>query len=360
MPELAPNPPLDLESLRAYCEAVSFRSREVLRRKGQHYRHMYLITHGEVEVDRYDPGGSVVSVGAGYPVGEISFLRGCPATATVTTKTDTEALILDDSTLARLDSQQPGLTARFLQVLAEIAEDRMNDNLVMASPSSVYGKASGTEVLLCRGKTMEESAKRLRYEVYCQELGRDSPFADHVTKTLADRLDDFGYIFIAVDAGEVIGTLRLNLCREGSVGALGDLYGMTMSEHHPRATAICTKFIVRKSRRRSPAAVKLLGAGARLALENRIIEAYIDTIPALLPYYKAIGFRISGPKFLHRENGPSYPMKGDVRKHGPKISKELGTFPYLTLYVKSQMIKWSDKLRGDRAFAVDIDGRSAP
>jgi hypothetical protein len=41
---------------------------------------------------------------------------------------------------------------------------------------------------------------------------------------------------------------------------------------------------------------------------HRLKECYIDCIPALLPYYKAMGFTNAGATFLHPENGPSYPM----------------------------------------------------
>jgi hypothetical protein len=42
--------------------------------------------------------------------------------------------------------------------------------------------------------------------------------------------------------------LRTNLSFEGSLGILEELYGMR-APHYPRATGICTKFIVRKSAR---------------------------------------------------------------------------------------------------------------
>ena len=240
MSEPAPNRPLDLELLRSYCKGASFKSNDVLRLEGRHYREMYLITCGEVTVDRQGGPAQLINVGAGSPIGEMSFLRGCPATATVTAKTDTEALVIDDPTFSRLEDEHPALAAHLLQVLADIAEERTNDNLIMAPSSTACGKAPEISVLLCRSKSMAERAKRLRYEVYCLELGRDSPFADHQKKILSDKLDERGYIFIAEEGGEVIGTLRLNLCRDGSVGALEDLYAMRSSAHHPDATAVCT------------------------------------------------------------------------------------------------------------------------
>src|SRR5262245_36827776 len=113
-------------------------------------------------------------------------------------------------------------------------------------------KSQAVEVHLCRSKEMLERAKRLRYEVYCEELGRQSPYADHDKKVVTDHLDDTGHVFIAVEAGETIGTLRGNASADTELGAMEELYGMRRSPHHPEATSICTKFIVRKSKRGAP------------------------------------------------------------------------------------------------------------
>jgi len=79
---------------------------------------------------------------------------------------------------------------------------------------------------------------------------------------------------------------------------------------------------------------------------NRIKESYIDCIPALLPYYKALGFKITGQKFFHPENGPSHPMVIDLVKHGDALSREGGMGQYVSLIVKAQAIRLVDRLRG--------------
>lgn len=329
---------------------MRFEPDEALRLTGRHYRDMYLITAGEVEVRR--DIGRGFAIGPGSPIGEIGFLRSCPATATVIAKTAVDALVVDDATLARLEGERPVLAAQLLQVLANIAEERTSHNLTFAAASSSYAKAPRIVVSLCRDRDVRESAMRLRYEVYCDELGRQSPFADHERRILTDALDDRGDIFIATEAGEVIGTLRLNLCREGSLDGYEELYGMRASPHHPKATAICTKFVVKKSKRRGPAALKLVAAVARHCARSNLRECYIDCIPSLLPYYKAMGFKLTGPKFFHRENGPSYPMKIDVVKYADLIGRKFGMFPYLRLYAKAKAIKWFDKLVGNQAMVA--------
>jgi hypothetical protein len=258
---------------------------------------------------------------------------------------------IDDSAFGRLEHEQPALMTQFLQTLAQIADERMNYNLTQTSEAS-YAAAPAIEIQLCRGADMLRAAQRLRYEVYCEELGRKSPYADHDKKIITDDLDSFGYTFLAVEADELIGTLRVNSPSEGSLGVLEELYGMRASANHPYATVICTKFIAKKSKRRSPAAIKLISAATKYGVRTMWKECHIDCIPALLPYYKAMGFRIAGLRFFHRENGPSVPMKLDVLKHGAKLAGEFGRFQYLNLYVRAKVIKLIDNLIGSQVMAV--------
>src|SRR5262249_3502634 len=285
-------------------------------------------------------------------IGEIGFLRGCPATPTLIAKTAGDALGVDDATPAPLEGERPGPAAQMPQGPSDIAGGRTDHQLTVCAGSGREPKAPEVGASLCRDRDVRESAMRLRYEVYCDELGRQSPFADHERRILTDALDDRGDIFIATEAGEVIGTLRLNLCREGSLDGYEELYGMRASPHHPKATAICTKFVVKKSKRRGPAALKLVAAVARHCARSNLRECYIDCIPSLLPYYKAMGFKLTGPKFFHRENGPSYPMKIDVVKYADLIGRKFGMFPYLRLYAKAKAIKWFDKLVGNQAMVA--------
>jgi predicted GNAT family N-acyltransferase len=351
MPDLSESEPTALiksKLLQSICRQIRFDTGDVLRQKGQHYRDMYVITDGRVEVDLESGrrGAKIVVSHPGFPIGEIGFLRGWPAMATVIARAPTTALVIDDPTLARLEHEQPALTAHLLRHLAKTAEERTSYNLTWGSMPTIFTKPQTIEVHLCRNKDMLERAQRLRYEVYCQELGRRSPYADHDRRIITDHLDDAGHTFVAIEDGETIGTLRANLSSEGSIGILEELYGMKTSRHHPKATGICTKFVVKKSKRGSLASMKLIAAVTKYGIRNRIQECYIDCIPALLPYYKAIGFKITGHIFFHRENGPSHPMVLDLARHGERLSKEGGVREYLGLIIKAQTIKWIDKVRG--------------
>jgi predicted GNAT family N-acyltransferase len=343
--ESRPAESVDLTLLRAICKDARFKPGDVVRRKGQHYRDMFLLTEGCVEVDRGLGVPTHLVSGFGSPIGEISYLQGCPATATVSARTAARALVIDDATLARLEQEEPALTADLMRRFADTAEERLGGDLSWDSKAGIYVKSDAIQVYLCRDADTLDSAKRLRYEVYCQELGRQSPYADHDKKMISDHLDETGLVFIAVEGSEVIGTLRANTSAESELGSYEELYGMKKSVHHPEATGICTKFIVKKARRGSPAAMKLMAAVIRYGLRNNFKECYIDCIPALLPYYKAIGFTITGQKFVHRENGPSYPMMLDLVKYGGGLVGDWELRTYLKIILKAKAIKWIDSVR---------------
>jgi predicted GNAT family N-acyltransferase len=179
--------------------------------------------------------------------------------------------------------------------------------------------SASIEVALCRDQAMLKSAQRLRYEVYCTEFGRQSPYADHERKLITDPLDRFGHTFVAIEDGETIGTLRTNFSSEGPLGALEHCYGMRVSQYHPARTAICTKFIVKRSNRGSLVFFKLLAAWLEYVARQGIAECYIDCTPNLVRFYERCEFRICGAPFLHDENGLSFPMMLDLAHHGKAL-----------------------------------------
>ena len=181
-------------------------------------------------------------------------------------------------------------------------------------------KPSGVEVFLCRNGDRLHDAQRLRYQVYCEELKRSSPYADHDKRIIRDNLDDYGHTFLAVNKDNPVGTLRCNFPLEGPIGILEKLYGMNSSLNHPEHTMICTKLIVRKSRRRGMTIMSLITAVARYALDNSARECFIDCIPELEPMYRRGGFKPAEEEFFHYENGPSLPMVLDVSKYAKRFA----------------------------------------
>jgi CRP-like cAMP-binding protein/predicted GNAT family N-acyltransferase len=323
------------------ARTLSFQPGDLLRQKGVHYRDMLLVIHGVLEIDFETENASpkLQISEPGTPIGEIGFLRGTAANATVRANSDAAAIMIDDDVLERLEKHRPNAASQFLHHLAQIAEERTSFNLLTTSRGPTYSKGQKIEILICRTEDMLKRAQRLRYDVYCGELGRQSPYADHAARLISDDLDRFANTFVAIEDGEIIGTLRSSEAAHGSLGILEELYGMNKSAHHPKATAVCTKFVVRKSRRGGPTAFKLIAAVVKYGLQRQVKECYVDCIPSLLPYYQAMGFVSCGERFLHRENGPSDPLVLDIEKYGKRLTTEMGPLSLAAFFVRSQYHK---------------------
>lgn len=341
--------PALLSALRDFCEERVFAPGEQLRRKGEHYRHMYLLTEGDAIVDFGGGTRDSVKVGPGAAIGEMSFLSGKPATAEVVSLTPVRALELDDATLSRFEAKRPDLIVALLRMLGHVMHERNAQDLIYAPSLASLEAGKAVEVLLCRDADMLGEAQALRYETYCVELGHNSVEADHERRNLSDGLDGTAYVFIARSGGESVGTLRVNLASDGSLGMLQRLYGMDRSPHHPAGTALCSKFVVKQGHRQGPAARQLIAAAVKLGLRHEARELYVDATAQLLPFYRAMGFRYSAEKFFQRETGPTYPMMLDLTEHGARFAEEMTPRQLLTLYMRSRFFKLADAVSASAA-----------
>lgn len=178
--------------------------------------------------------------------------------------------------------------------------------------------------MLCQTEELLREAQRIRYEIYCEELGRTSPHADPETRVIADDLDGTGHVLLALDHDIPIATLRLNMARDGPLGLLEELYGMAQSQHHPQHTGVCTKFIVKKSHRLGQSAFRLMSTAVEMAQRYAVRQCFMDCVPELRPFYLSLGFTLAGPAFLHRENGRSYPLVLDIDRYAKRIMRLSG------------------------------------
>ena len=317
---------LDPVLLADFCKEVTFAAGDKLRVRGLLSVDMYLLTDGEVEIslDNSASPSTRFTAGRGSPIGEIGFITGVPATATVTAKTNVVALYIDNSAWRMIEQRMPQLAVAFYRQLAEIAEGRQSHNLLLLENQKQPVSDVATEIVLCRRPDQLLDAQRIRYQIYCEELGRTSPYADPVKRTIADDLDVTGHVLLALQNGIPVATMRLNMSRDGGLGILEDLYCMTMCANHPQATAICTKFIVKREHRLGQTAFKLMATAVEMAQRYKIKDCFMDCVPELKPFFVSIGFEQAGPPFLHYENGRSHPLRLDVDRYAGRIFRLTG------------------------------------
>jgi predicted GNAT family N-acyltransferase len=314
---------LEPAPLSSFCREVSFAPGDLLRTKGKLSVDMYVLTAGEVEVSlgAADHAASVIVADLGAPIGEIGFLTGVPATATVKARSNVTALYIDNVVWRRLERERPEFAAGFYRQLAEVAEGRQSCNVLFEEPHGKPQPERALNIIICQRADQLLEAQRIRYQIYCEELGRTSPYADASKRLIKDELDETGHVLLALEEGVPVATLRMNMAREGRLDVLEDLYGMKSSPHHPQNTGVCTKFIVKKANRLGQASFKLMSTAVDMAQRYAIKDCYIDCIPELKPFYMSLGFAQSAPPFLHRENGRSIPMRLDIERYAKRISR---------------------------------------
>lgn len=317
---------LDPSLLAGLCREVDFAPGERLRTRGLLSIDMYLLTAGEVDIIVDGAGGPSqrLIAGRGSPIGEIGFLTGVPATATVTARTPVRALYIDNPAWRTFEQRRPEEAVAFYRQLAEIVEGRTSYNLLHLEQTDGSKTDGAIEIVLCRQPQQLFQAQRIRYQIYCEELGRTSPYADPVERVIADELDATGHVLLALHNSTPIATMRMNLARDGGLGVLEGLYGMAQFPSHPHATGICTKFIVKKEHRFGKAAFQLMATAIEMAERYEVSDCFMDCVSQLMPFYLSVGFARSAPPFLHHENGRSHPLRLDVTRYAKRISRLAG------------------------------------
>jgi len=328
------------DRLDAVCEKRMYKAGDVVRQLGEHYSDALFIVSGKLGVHlTEDQSSTGTQTRQSGPVGEIGFLWGTPACATITALQNTETLVLNDDALVDLRESEPDAAHRIVQALQQLAQDRLCTTLALTHCGSLAGGVKNLSVLMCRKPEQLRQAQKLRYDVYCRELGRMSPSADEVEGVIVDELDESGKTFIGIQNGEIIGTLRTNYASDGNLGELEEIYSMQHSAFHPQATAVCTKFIIKPAARGSTAALVLISALTKHLLRHDIKECFIDCIPPLLHYYRAMGFEVAGERFMHPENGLSVPLRINLHKHGAALAQSTSLRSAILFAIKAKFYK---------------------
>ncbi len=289
-------------------EDRQFAAGDVLRAKGAYASDLLLILEGHVDCILSDDETNALTLGPDSVVGEIGFLTGQAANATLRATDDVRALSLDAAALATLRQGAPEIAADVLRHLARLMQARVESNkeqMDEAPPSST----SGLDIVRCSTLDQLRTAQRLRYDVQCLDHGRSSAEADHDEKLIWDEFDTTGTTFLAYQGARPVGTLRVNVGQHSDFDVLTQLYGMDQSGDGAKEWAFVSRIAIRDLPDAPDTLTQLVAAG-RLALEETEAHvAFVDCPPSVIRVFEASGFVRSAPDFLHAENGISTPMK---------------------------------------------------
>ncbi|MBF0186762.1 MAG: cyclic nucleotide-binding domain-containing protein [Magnetococcales bacterium] len=93
-------------------------------REGDHLDMVYIVLEGHMQVS-VEGIGEVARLGSGEMLGEMSFVDGAPASATVSTLDDVKVLEMAKSDLEQRFVSDPGFAGRFYKALAVFLADRL-------------------------------------------------------------------------------------------------------------------------------------------------------------------------------------------------------------------------------------------
>lgn len=326
-----------------------FDTGEVLRTQGMHYNDMFLVLEGRQRVTLGGTPGPrrTVEIGPGSVIGEIGFLSGAAASGTVTALEPGLAVNLDDDLIGQIEATDRKVAVDLMQQLAAISTARLEADKVSQAAADFGSNAANSdavEILMCRTPEHLRAAQKLRYAVYCGELGRSSPYADHEAETISDGLDEFADVFIARSGERVVGTMRVNQQSRGDLGILADLYGISASPCRPEEILVVTKFALAREVRGGTLSLDMIATAVRYSVRIGIKETFIDCVPRLEHYYRALWFRPCAPSFLHPENGLSQPMKLNLERYGRRMAKDPRKLQLAGFFIRSKLHKWRGKI----------------
>lgn len=282
---------------------------------------MFLILEGEVFVELVDGDDVDVSISLGRDsiVGEASFLSGRGANANVSAVNDVTGVLLNLEALQRLEEKSPELAVYFSQYLAKILNSRLLQNQVLLGDVE-EAATSPIEIVRCVTADDLLRAQKVRYDVYCGEFGRSSPYADENHGTIIDELDGNGVSFLAIDeGGAAIGTVRVNAALDDGLGILPSLYGFENSSHALDRATLITKFAIKEKFRGGTTYMRLFGAVGSYVHAAGNDTIFIDCVPKLARFYATMGFEQCADEFVHYENGLSVPMVLDLRVYTERM-----------------------------------------
>jgi len=148
-------------------------------------------------------------------------------------------------------------------------------------------------IAIAKTEAERTSIYRLRYETYIEELGWESPYADHKRRWLKDPMDESANLFGAFENGVAVATMRTNYGRDSDLEPYRSLFGLAEDERD--AISVTSRLVVRADHRRSRLFLEVIQEALERAIADGVYVTYIDCEPAKVRLYLRLGFTV------HRE-----------------------------------------------------------
>ena len=178
-----------------------------------------------------------------------------------------------------------------------------------------------------RFATSEEDRERVyrfRFRIYVEEMLRKQTYADPVRRRVEEPFDASGYILMAEQGDQLVGTLRTNFARDTDFSYYPELFSMhSVGAAFPQAVSLSTKFMIAANLRAGTLAVRMARVVFELGRLQGIRHDFIDCNAHLEAFFTGLGYRRYSPYVEHPEYGRVLPLRLDIEDHD--FLKSLGS-----------------------------------
>ena len=161
------------------------------------------------------------------------------------------------------------------------------------------------EIRVANSEEERDSVYRFRYDIFVQELNLFQDSANHDEGSFTDENDERAHLILAEDAGEIIGSVRVNWGADGPFSdEFRETYRLDQFEKiaPPESFLVVTRLAVEKGARGGRLALLLMRFCATFAKERNAYLTFCDCQPHLLRLYESLGFR----PYARPYNDPAY------------------------------------------------------
>lgn len=169
-------------------------------------------------------------------------------------------------------------------------------------------------VVFARTEPEREAICELRYRVGARENSLPERGAGHQVGSLTDAFDPGAHLIAAWDAGQVVGTLRINLPPLGDQAeaeGLSDLRALAGEPSLP--VAVSSRFVIAQEYRHTRLAFMIVRTAVDFLRRRGIGLDVLLARRSLEPSISALGYRTVGGPLRHALLGEVLPMRLDLR-----------------------------------------------
>jgi len=193
-------------------------------------------------------------------------------------------------------------------------------------PAKSYIGTKGTHFLLVDNDELADALYRFRYLVYIEKMNRNQDYANHDKKTIEEPLDQFGYNYVAIKNGFIVGCIRRNYLSDGDIDYYHEFYEIDKFKcTSSNSIGITTKLMFIDEYKGTRLPLMLIKHYAKESCLKGMEIDVIDCNDYLVEFFERLGYFTHTGWKHHKEYGRVMPMflSLDAKSYLDKIKSPL-------------------------------------